>query len=193
MSSDLATTTDTSGPRDWTAAATRLGAGSWIALTLTALGWFAFNTLRVEWGPIRHGVHFYEMAEVIAQPARLFNGLDVNRGGITTALFIVLCVAALMAPWLLSARRPRLAWLGWFAPLALMICVALVLKVRTSGDLFQETGWVDTLGHDVRHLANHVFRGAGAAAAQRVSLGAGGYLALLSSFCLAWLGVQRRL
>ena len=29
---------------------------------------------------------------------------------------------ALMAPWALSLDRHRLAWLGWFAPLALMVC-----------------------------------------------------------------------
>lgn len=189
--SDLATPADTSGPGGWVASATRLGTGPWVALMLTCLGWFAFDTLRVVWGPISHGVHFYDMADVIGHPARLFSGLEANRGGITTVLFILLCVAALMAPWALSVRRDRLARLGWFAPLALMVCVALILKTRTSGDLFAESGFVDTLGNDVRHFANHVFRGANAAVAQKVTLAAGGYLALLSSFYLAWCGVQR--
>jgi hypothetical protein len=95
-----------------------------------------------------------------------------------------------MAPWVLSARGARRAWLGWLAPLALMVCVALIMKTRTSGDLFQESGFVDTLGNDVRHLANHMFRGANAAVAQKVSVAAGGYLALLSSLYLAWCGIQ---
>jgi hypothetical protein len=72
-----------------------------------------------------------------------------------------------------------------------MVCVALMLKLRTSGDPFQESAWVDTLGNDARHFANHVFRGASAAVAQKVSVASGGYLAFLSSTYLAWCGVTR--
>jgi hypothetical protein len=190
-SSVLGTTPASAWPGRWVSSATQLGPGAWIALALTFFGWFALDTLRVEWGPFRHGVHFYDMADVIAHPARLFNGLEANRGGLTTGLFMVLCAAALLAPWALSLRPHRLAWLGWFAPLALVVGVALVLRTRTSGELFQESGLVDTVGKDVRHLANHVFRGASAAVAQKITPAAGGYLALLSSAYLAWCGIQR--
>jgi hypothetical protein len=187
--SGLATPDNAPGPRSWMGFRTQLGTDAWIALALTFFGWFGLDTLRVEWGPWSQGIHFYDMADVIALPARLFNGLEANRG-IRTVVFMLLCTTALLAPWALSLRRNRFAWLGWFAPLALVVCVALLLKARTSGDLLQEGGLVDTLGNDVRHLANHLFRSASAGVARKVKVSAGGYLALASSAYLAWCGIQ---
>lgn len=188
---ELATTSSPSWPARWASSATQLGASAWVALALTFFGWFALDTLRVEWGPLRQGVHFYDMADVIGHPQRLFNSLETNHVSVTTVLFILLCVAALLAPWALSVRRHRLAWLGYLAPLALMVCIALVLKTRTPGNLFQEGGLSDTLGNDFRHLANHLFHGASAAIAQKVTIAAGGYLSLAGSAYLAWCGIQR--
>jgi hypothetical protein len=175
----------------WVASATGLGVGPWIALALTGIGWFALDTLQVKWGLISQGVRFVDMESVIAHPARLFSGLAGDRNGIAAALFTSLAIAALISPVALSARRSRFAWLGCCAPLVLMLCVALILKLRTSGDLFRENGWVDTLGNDARHFANHVFRGASAAVAQKISVASGGYLALLSSAYLAGYGITR--
>ena len=169
----------------------RLETRPWIALILTCIAWFALDTLRVEWGPVSHGVRFYDMADVIGHPARLFSGLEGHRGEVPTVPFTLLCIAALIAPAALSMRGERLAWLGYCAPLILIVCVALLLKARTSGGLFQESGFIDTLGNDVRHLANHVFRGASATVAQTVTVGSGGYLALFSSCYLAWCGLRR--
>ncbi len=190
-SSELPARSGTSSPGRWVSSVSQLGTGTWIALLLTCFSWFALDTLRVQWGPLKQDVHFYDMADVIGHPARLFTGLDANRGGPTTALFILLCVAALLAPVALHACRHRLAWLGWFAPLAMMVCVALLLWARTSGDLFRESAGGDTLGNDVRHFANHLFRGASAAIAQQVRGGVGGYLALASSTYLAWCAIVR--
>lgn len=190
-SSEPAATEGISRPRWLSSVPARLEAGAWIALTLTCIAWFALDTLRVEWGPVSHGVRFYDMADVIGHPARLFNGLEAHRGEIPTVLFTLLCIAALIAPAALSALRNRFVWLGYCAPLLLMFGVALILKTRTSGELFQESGFGDTLGNDVRHLANHVFRGASATVAQTVTVGSGGYLAMFSSCYLAWCAVQR--
>lgn len=188
--SGLATTSDSSWAVRWVSSVTRLRAEAWLALAITSFGWFALDTLRVEWGPLRQGVHFFDLADVIGHPQRLFYSLEANHVGTTTVLFSLLCLATLLAPWALSVRRSRLAWLGYLAPLALMVCVALILTTRTPGDLFQESGLSDTVGNDVRHLANHLFRGATAAVAQKVTLAAGGYLALISSAYLAWCGIQ---
>ena len=74
MSSDLGTTANPSGA----ATSAAPGVGPWIALILTGVSWFVLDTLRVEWGLIRQGVHFYDMADVIAHPGRVFNGLLIE-------------------------------------------------------------------------------------------------------------------
>jgi hypothetical protein len=43
MSSDLATAAETFEPSGWGSAAARLSAGTWIALPLTGVSWFALD------------------------------------------------------------------------------------------------------------------------------------------------------
>jgi hypothetical protein len=180
-------------PPSWRAtladAATQIGASGWIAIVLTFLGWFVLDTLRVEWGPLRQSVHFYEIASVIKSPARFFAGSE-SSFSTATVVFTLGCVLALLAPLTPYIWRNRLAWIGWMLPFALILVVGGWLYFKTSGDLFREYGVTDTIGNDIRHLANHLVHRAGAGVARKVTFGAGGYLALMSSAFLTLRGIR---
>lgn len=163
----------------------QLDAGAWVALLLIALGWFAFETLHTHWGPIDHGFRFYDMASILHRPARLFTGLEGERG-IGAVLFTLMCCLALLAPLAVGISRHRLASLALAVPLALLLVTGALLYSRAYGDVFRD-GLTDTVGHDVIHLANHILHKAGTSLRDKVSLGVGAYLALLGS---AWLALR---
>jgi len=115
------------------------------AVGMTFAGWFLLDTLRVVWGPMDHRIAFYEVAAVIGSPVRLFTGLEGNHPPVTV-LFMLLCGATLFAPLSPYLSRHRFAWLAGTAPLALMVGCAVLLYVRTSGDVFATRGIGDTIG-----------------------------------------------
>ena len=165
-------------------ALSKVEGGTWAAVSLTFTGWFLLDTLRVDWGPVRHRIPFYDVAAVIGSPVRLFTGLEGNHG-LGTALFVLVCGATLLTPVTPYLLRHRFAWLAGMAPFMLMVTCALLLQVRTSGDVFAAHGDIsDTIANDVRHLASHLIRNASASASRHVALASGGYLALLSSLYL---------
>jgi hypothetical protein len=166
-------------------ALSKVEGATWAAVSLTFTGWFLLDTLSVDWGPVRHRIHFYEVAAVIGSPIRLFTGLEGGHG-LGMALFMLLCGVTLLAPATPYLWRHRFAWLAGMAPFMLMVTCALLLQARTSGDVFAAHGNIsDTIGNDVRHLASHLIRNASASASSHVTLASGGYLALLSSLYLS--------
>ena len=162
----------------------KVDGATWAAVGMTFAGWFLLDTLRVVWGPMDHRIAFYEVAAVIGSPVRLFTGLEGNHPP-ATVLFMLLCGATLFAPLSPYLSRHRFAWLAGTAPLALMVGCAVLLYVRTSGDVFAARGIGDTIGNDLRHLASHLIGNASTRASSHVTLASGGYLALLSSLYLA--------
>jgi hypothetical protein len=162
----------------------KVDGATWAAVGLTFAGWFLLDTLRVVWGPMDHRIAFYDVAAVIGSPVRLFTGLEGSHPP-ATVLFMLLCGATLFAPVSPCLLRHRFAWLAGTAPLALMVGCAVLLYVRTSGDVFAARGIGDTIGNDLRHLASHLIGNASARASSHVTLASGGYLALLSSLYLA--------
>jgi hypothetical protein len=162
----------------------KVDGATWAGVGMTFAGWFLLDTLRIVWGPIDHRIAFYDVAAVIGSPVRLFTGLEGNHPP-ATVLFMLFCGAALFAPVSPYLSRHRFAWLAGIAPLALMVGCALLLYVRTSGDVFAARGIGDTIGNDLRHLASHLMNNASARASSHVRLASGGYLALLSSLYLA--------
>lgn len=154
-------------------ALTTLEVSSRLAVGGVLIGWFFIDYLVVSLGSLRHGVRFFDMAAMIADPARLFLGVD---GSTQRLLFSLICLACLAAP--LAApqlSRKRVAWLAYLAPLALVVLCAALLYSRTSTEFF----------------ADDIARHGGGLAAQRISPGAGAYLALIGSLFLGIRGVRR--
>lgn len=167
----------------------RIGTDAWGAIVLIVLGWFFFDTLRVEWGLLRQGIHFYELMSVMRSPARFFLNSEGSHGTATVP-FTLVCMVALLAPLTPYLWRHRLAWLTLLAPLALIFVVAAWLYFSASGDALRESGLGDTIGNDFRHLANHLLRNASATVARKVTFGVGGYVALAGSGYLAFCGLR---
>ena len=162
----------------------------WAAIGLTFAGWFLFDTLHVEWGPLERSVRFYDLAVVIDSPVRLFTGVEGHRG-IGTGILATLSLATLFAASSAHLWHRRRAWIVLSAPAALMLIIALVLYVRVSDDvLIANLGAPDTIGNDIRHITTHVLRHLRASAARGVSLAPGAYLASLGSLLLLVRGVR---
>lgn len=160
----------------------------WLALVCVLSGWFLLDTLHVSAGPIDHGVRFYQLAAIISRPVRLFTGVD-HGYGFGTALFGLVCVAALLAPLAPLYARDRRAWLGHFAPLALLLACALLLYARTSGEFWATSNEPEAISNDLIRFANDLIHRGGDIAARRVAIGAGGYLAFVGSAVLALRGI----
>ena len=158
------------------------------AVLAVFVGWFLLNTLVVTLGSIQHGVRFFDVSAVIADPTRIFFGLDTP---VQRVFFGLFCAACLMAPLLSVGRRSRAALAGYFAPLVLMVLCGALLYWRTSGDFFQATTDPSNLASSVIRLANDlVHRGSGLVA-RHISAGVGAYLAFAGSLVLAVRGVRR--
>jgi hypothetical protein len=110
-------------------AAGQIDLSSKIAIACVFFGWFLLDTLVVILGSLQHGVRFFDISEVIANPSRMFFGLQ---GSLHRMFFIPLCVVCLYAPVLPHLRRIRLLWLSYAAPLALMVICGALLFSRTS-------------------------------------------------------------
>src|ERR1700691_102096 len=89
-----------------------------VAMVCVFFGWFLVDTLVVTLGSLQHGVRFFDISAVIADPSRIILGLH---GSLHRAFFIPLCVVCICAPLLPYMRRSRVLWLCYVAPLALMV------------------------------------------------------------------------
>lgn len=107
-----------------------LGLSSKLALACVAFGWFFMVT---NLGSFQHGVRFFDMTAIIADPSRLFFGVDAP---FHRAFFGLICLGCLLAPLaahLQLAPHPqnkRSRWLGYAVPLALMLICGVVLPGR---------------------------------------------------------------
>jgi hypothetical protein len=174
----------------WLRAVGRLDPLTWLALVCIVAGWFFFDTLVASAGPWRRAVHFYELAAIIANPVRLFFGID--RSQLPAVIgFTVLCLAVLCLPLAPFLSRVREAWLAYLVPLALMLVCGAWLYARTSGDFFNTAADTGTLTSDVVRFANDLFHRASQPVARRVSIGAGSYVAFIGCVFLAWYGIRR--
>src|ERR1700727_614365 len=78
------------------------------AIVCIFFAWFLLDTLVVTLGSLQHGVRFYDMSAVIADPSRMFFGLQ---GSLHRTLFIPLCIVCILAPLLPHLRAVRALWL----------------------------------------------------------------------------------
>src|ERR1700689_760266 len=85
-------------------AAAQIELASKIALVCVFFGWFLVDTLVVTLGSLQHGVRFFDISAVIADPSRMFFGLQ---GSVHRVLFIPLCIVCMFAPALPHFSRIR--------------------------------------------------------------------------------------
>ncbi len=150
-----------------------LEVSSKLAVAGILIGWFFIDYLVVSLGSLHHGVRFFDMSAMIADPARLFLGVDSSMHRLSFSIICLACLSApLAAPQLVKAR---VVWLAYLAPLALVVVCAALLYSRTSAEFF----------------ADDVVRHGGGLAAKHISPAAGGYLALIGSLFLAVQGIRR--
>jgi hypothetical protein len=168
-------------------AASQIELTSKIAMVCVFFSWFLLDTLVVTLGSLQHGVRFFDMAAVIADPSRMFFG---SQGALQRMWFVPLCLVCIFAPLLPHIRRGRVLWLGYFAPLALMLICGAVLFVRTSGEFIAAPSNAGRIGGNLIHFANDLVHHGGDLVARHVAIGVGGYLALAAGIVLALQGVR---
>jgi hypothetical protein len=169
-------------------AAMQIGTAGKIAIACIFLGWFVLDTLVVTLGALQHGIRFFDMSAVIADPSRMFFGFHgwAHRVG-----FGMLCVACLAAPLLPHWRREKILWLSYLAPLTLMAICGALLFWRTSGEFMAAPNDVSRIGGNLVQFANDLVHHGGALVTRHVSIAVGGYLAFAASFVLALHGIHR--
>ena len=158
-----------------------------VALVCLILGWFFTDTLVATWGSLQHGVKFFDMSAVIADPSMMFFRISFSFGVLMFSLLCALCIAAPLLPHLV--RRPALA-VGNFAPLLLFLACAALLWHRTSGDFVPTPHDPQGIAGKVVGFANQLLNRSSAVVAHHVSVGLGGYLGLLASVALAVQGMR---
>jgi hypothetical protein len=169
-------------------AAGQIELASKIAIVCVFFGWFLVDTLVVALGSLQHGVRFFDISAVIADPSRMFFGLQ---GSVHRVFFIPLCIVCLFAPLLPHFRRIRVLWLSYIAPLALMLICGVLLFWRTSGEFIAAPSNASRVAGNLIQFANDLVHHGGDLVARHVSIGIGGYLALAASLVLALQGVRR--
>jgi hypothetical protein len=162
------------------------GVSLW-ALLAIFIGWFFVDTLAVTLGSLRHGVRFFDISSAIADPTRIFFGVD---GSFQRIFFGFICLLCLLAALLPHWRTTRWAWLTYLAPLALMVICGVLLYSKTSGEFFSAPADANTLGGSVIRFANSLVRQSTGLVSKHVSIGVGGYLAFAGSLVLAAQGMR---
>jgi hypothetical protein len=169
-------------------AAGQIELASKIAIVCVFFGWFLVDTLVVALGSLQHGVRFFDISAVIADPSRMFFGLQ---GSVHRVFFIPLCFVCIFAPLLPHFGRTRVLWLSYIAPLALMLICGVLLFWRTSGEFIAAPSNAGRAAGNIIQFANDLVHHGGDLVARHVSIGIGGYLALAASVVLALRGARR--
>jgi hypothetical protein len=168
-------------------AATRIDGLSLLALLALFIGWFFMNTLVASLGSLQHGLRFFDISAAIADPTRIFFGVE---GSFRRVFFGGVCVACLLAPLLPHWRSHRLAWAAYLAPLALMMLCGVILYGKSSGDFFPAPSDAGSLSTSVMHFANDLVNRGTGLVSRHISVGAGGYLAFAGALVLAIQGTR---
>jgi hypothetical protein len=168
-------------------AAGRLDTASKFAILCLLFGWFFLDTLVVSLGSLQHGVRFFDMWAVIAEPTRVFFGVDT---GFQRIAFGLLCIACLLAPLAAQLSPRRSAWLAQLLPLALILVCGTLLYSQTSSEFFAASGDPSSVGNSLIRLANDLARQGSGFVTKHISVAGGAYLALIGAVVLALKGVR---
>ena len=158
-----------------------------LAMVCLLFGWFFTKTLVVSLGSIEHGVRFFDMSAVIADPMRLFFGIETTLQRLVFGLLCLCCVFVPLAPRLMKERS---AWLWSAAPFILIVVCAAALYSRTSGEFFTTPSDASSVTGSLIHLANDLARRTGDVVNRHLTIGGGAYLALIGSLVLLFQGLS---
>ncbi|HEV7613611.1 MAG TPA: hypothetical protein VGO37_17155 [Steroidobacteraceae bacterium] len=168
-------------------AAIQMDGISLAAMLAIFIGWFFVDTLVVTLGSLHRGVRFFDISAAIADPTRIFFGVDDS---LQRVFFALICLICLLAPLWPHWRRSRLAWASYLAPLALMLLCGTLLYAKTSSEFFPAHGAASPASGVIR-FANDLINHASGLVSRHISIGVGGYLAFAGSVALAALGLRR--
>lgn len=157
-----------------------------LAMVCLLFGWFFTKTLGVSLGSIEHGVRFFDMSAVIADPTRLFFGIETTLQRIVFGLVCLGCVLAPLAPRLMQGKS---AWLWYGAPFTLILVCGVTLYWRTSGEFFATPSDANFVTGSLIHFANDLARRTGDLVNRHLTIGGGAYLALIGSVVLLFQGL----
>jgi hypothetical protein len=159
------------------------------AVGLVFIGWFLLDTLTTSIGSLGLEFHFFDMAAIIDQPARLFTG--TGSAGFLTIGFGVLSLAVLASTLAPYASGGRLARLARLAPLLLMLLVGGILYHETSQDTFKAALNASDVTNALVNLANVMARHSVGYATRHIGIGAGAWVASVGALFLAYTGLRR--
>lgn len=160
------------------------------AVGLVFVGWFLLDTLSTTIGVIGLDFHFFDMAAIIDQPARLFTGVG-GSGGWLTIIFGVLSLGVLAATLMPYVSGSRLARLARIAPLLLMLVCGGILYHETSQDTFTAAQNSGDVTAALVNLANVMARHSVGVAARHIGVGAGAWVAAVGALYLTYTGLRR--
>ena len=165
----------------------RFGLPTLVALGALVVGWFFLNTVAIQISSqYGTGLTFWKLLGVLNSPAGLLEGLGGSGG--SSGIYGFLCVVALLGPLAPQVWKDKRAHLGALLPLAFMLLVALMIYLGISDGLKQAQGAAGMFGGaqaaQMAEIGNMMLQKAMSA----ISIGLGGYLALLASLYLAYRG-----
>jgi hypothetical protein len=155
----------------------------WLSLAALCVGWFPCDALTTTAGALRLHFHFFDVASLIAKPARLVTG--IHRGDALTIPFGVFCLIALAAPLAPRLSDHPLARYGPCVPLSLMLLCGVALYAVTSGDSFTVPAGANSVTQAFARVGNTLVGHASAVAARHVTIGLGVWLSLPAAIYLA--------
>jgi hypothetical protein len=165
----------------------QLDAAGLIALVCIFWSWFFVDTFTVTLGSLQHGVRFYDVPALIADPTRMFFGTAAT---FRTFLFGAVCIGCLLLPLGVYWRGERWIWFAFCAPLTLMLVCGLLLYSRTAGEFFATPTNAAGVSGNLIHFANGLVHRGSDAVARHVNIGVGGYAAFAASLVLTISGVR---
>jgi uncharacterized protein YggT (Ycf19 family) len=169
-------------------AAGALDLASKLAIVCILFSWFLIETLVVSWGSLQHNVRFFEISSIISDPTRMFFRIHVS---LQIILFGLLCIVCLLAPLVPHYWRTRWAFLGYCAPLGLMVVCGALLYSKTSAEFLSGSNDVISLNGNFIRFANKLVHQGSDLLARHISVGVGGYTALIACIVLALQGARR--
>ena len=163
----------------------RFGARTLGAMGLLAVAWFFLNTMTVQVSSnYKVGVSLWKMLGLINAPGGMINALGGNGG--SAGFYGVVAVVALLAPLAPYFVRDPRAHLANLLPLIFMVVLVIGIYMNISDGISQAQGAATMFGgKQAADFASELVR----EALKAVSIGLGGYLAVLVSLYLAATGV----
>ena len=159
------------------------------AVGAIAVGWFLMSTLVVSFGPWRQSIHFYDVWAVIQDPGGRLSGANRSHA-LATFGFGILCAAAVFAPAISIIYKRKNTGITYLIPFVVMTISGLTLYTKSSSTYFPSDSDIHSLSAFVAHIAQTAVNRASDTVASHISIGAGAYVAMLSSCFLAVRGLS---